>query len=57
MVIDEYHCAKTASLFSATAAMGAIAAGADAAPWRFLIRAWVERVAARAGLAQELVEA
>ena len=32
--LDEYHRAKTASLFEAAAAMGAIAAEVDAAPWR-----------------------
>lgn len=32
--LEEYHRAKTASLFEAAAAMGAIAAEADAAPWR-----------------------
>jgi geranylgeranyl diphosphate synthase type II len=30
----EYHRAKTASLFEAAAAMGALAAGADPGPWR-----------------------
>jgi geranylgeranyl diphosphate synthase type II len=32
--VDEYHRAKTASLFEAAAAMGALAAGAEPAPWR-----------------------
>lgn len=32
--VDEYHRAKTASLFEAAAAMGALASGADPAPWR-----------------------
>jgi geranylgeranyl diphosphate synthase type II len=32
--LEEYHRAKTASLFEAAAAMGAIAAGASPAPWR-----------------------
>ncbi|MBK6461102.1 MAG: polyprenyl synthetase family protein [Myxococcales bacterium] len=32
--LEEYHRAKTASLFEAAAAMGAIAAGASAEPWR-----------------------
>ncbi len=32
--IFEYHRAKTASLFEAAAAMGAIAGGGDPAPWR-----------------------
>jgi geranylgeranyl diphosphate synthase, type II len=32
--LDEYHRAKTASLFEAAAAMGAIAAGAQPGPWR-----------------------
>lgn len=31
--LDEYHRAKTASLFEAAAAMGAVASGADAPPW------------------------
>ncbi len=31
--IDAYHRAKTASLFAAAAAMGAICAGAEPAPW------------------------
>lgn len=31
--LDEYHRAKTASLFEAAATMGALAAGADPAPW------------------------
>jgi len=32
--VDEYHRAKTASLFEAASAMGALAAGADPEPWR-----------------------
>ena len=32
--LDDYHRAKTASLFEAAAAMGAIAAEVDADPWR-----------------------
>ena len=32
--IDAYHRAKTGGLFGASAALGAIAAGADPAPWR-----------------------
>jgi len=32
--LDEYHRAKTASLFEAAAAMGAVAAGAQPGPWR-----------------------
>lgn len=32
--LEEYHRAKTASLFEAAAVMGAIAAGVDEAPWR-----------------------
>lgn len=32
--LDEYQRAKTASLFEAAAAMGAMAAGADPEPWR-----------------------
>lgn len=31
--LDEYHRAKTASLFEAAAAMGALAGGADPRPW------------------------
>jgi geranylgeranyl diphosphate synthase, type II len=34
VTLDEYHRAKTASLFEAAASMGALAAGADPAPWR-----------------------
>ncbi len=34
VALDAYHRAKTASLFEAAAAMGAIAAGADPEPWR-----------------------
>jgi geranylgeranyl diphosphate synthase type II len=34
ITLDEYHRAKTASLFEAAAAMGAITSGADPAPWR-----------------------
>ena len=34
--LDEYHSGKTASLFEAAAALGAIAAGANAHPWRQL---------------------
>ena len=32
--LEEYHRAKTASLFEAAAVMGAIAVGADETPWR-----------------------
>jgi geranylgeranyl diphosphate synthase type II len=32
--LDEYHRAKTASLFDAAAGMGAMAAGIDPTPWR-----------------------
>lgn len=32
--VDEVHRAKTASLFGASAAMGALSAGADPEPWR-----------------------
>ena len=31
--LDEYHRAKTASLFQASAALGALAAGSESAPW------------------------
>ncbi|MBS2011566.1 MAG: polyprenyl synthetase family protein [Deltaproteobacteria bacterium] len=34
VALDAYHRAKTASLFEAAAAMGALASGADPAPWR-----------------------
>lgn len=34
--LDEYHRAKTAALFEAAAAMGALAAGAPPEPWRAL---------------------
>jgi geranylgeranyl diphosphate synthase type II len=34
VIVDEYHRAKTASLFAAAAAMGAIVAGVAEAPWR-----------------------
>jgi geranylgeranyl diphosphate synthase type II len=39
VALDEYHRAKTASLFEAAAAMGAIASGGDAARWRELSEA------------------
>jgi len=35
VTLDDCHRAKTASLFGASAAMGAIAAGADPAPWHY----------------------
>ena len=51
--VDAYHQAKTGALFVAAATAGAIAAGADPAPWRAL----GERLGAAYQVADDLADA